>query len=137
MLINALGESFEDSLSSCKWNLWHGNVEESLTKLEMLLLNISDKEKRSQLKGLYNYLKQNQEYVVNYESQKEMGKTFTSQVAESHIESIINARHKKSGKMQWSREGAHNVLQIRSEIISKTWTKQWQQAVLSALGAAV
>jgi len=134
---NALGESFEDSLESCKWNLWHGNVEESLTKLEILILNISDQEKRSKLKGLYNYLKQNQEYIVNYESRKEMGKTFTSQVAESHIESIINARHKKSGKMQWSRKGAHNVLQIRSEIISKTWTKQWQQAVLSALGAAV
>jgi len=28
---------------------------------------------------------------------------------------------------------AHNVLQIRSEIISKTWIGQWQQAVLSAL----
>jgi len=133
---NALGESFEDSLGSCKWNLWHGNVEESLTKLEILSLNISDKEKRSKLKGLSNYLKQNQNYIVNYESRKEMGKTFTTQVAESHIELMINARHKKSGKMQWSREGAHNVLQIRSEIISKTWTKQWQQAVLSALGVA-
>lgn len=117
---NALGDSFEDSLESCKWNLWHGNVEESLTKLEMLLLNISDSEKRSKLKGLYNYLKQNQDYIVNYEERKEMGKTFTSQVAESHIESIINAWHKKSGKMQWSRKGAHNVLQIRLEIISKT-----------------
>ena len=134
---NALGDSFEDSLSSCKWNLWHGNVEESLTKLEMLLLNISDSEKCSKLKGLYNYLKQNQDYIVNYNERKEMGKTFTSQVAESHIESIINARHKKSGKMQWSREGAHNLLQIRSEIISKTWVGQWQQAVISALGAVV
>lgn len=134
---NALGDSFQESLESCKWNLWHGNVEESLSKLEMLMLNISDDEKCSKLKGLDNYLKQNQDYIVNYEERKQLGKTFTSQVAESHIEAIINARHKKSGKMQWSREGAHNVLQIRSEIISKTWIGQWQQAVLSALGAAV
>ena len=134
---HALGDSFDDSLANCKWNVWHGNVEESLIKLEMLMLNISDSEKCSKLKGLYNYLKQNQDYIVNYDERKRLGKTFTSQVAESHIESIINARHKKSGKMQWSREGAHNVLQIRSEIISKTWTQQWQQAVLSALGAAV
>ncbi|MGA7953221.1 MAG: hypothetical protein WCA07_06830 [Gloeobacterales cyanobacterium] len=56
-------------------------------------------------------------------------------MAESHIESFINARHKKSGKMRWSREGAHNVLPIRSEIISKDWPEQWQGAVLSALGA--
>lgn len=27
--------------------------------------------------------------------------------AESHVESIINTRHKKSGEMQWTREGAH------------------------------
>ena len=87
-------------LESFLWNLWHGNVKESLIKLEILLLNISDQEKRSKLKGLYNYLLQNQEYIVNYESRKEMGKTFTTQVAESHIKSIINARHKKSGKMQ-------------------------------------
>ena len=134
---NALGNSFEESLESCKGNLWHGNVEESLTKLEMLMLNISDDEKCSKLKGLYNYLKQNQDYIVNYEERRQLGNTFTTQVAESHIEAIINARHKKSGKMQWSREGAHNVLQIRSEIISKTWIGQWQWAVLSALGAAV
>jgi len=57
------------------------------------------------------------------------------QVAESHIDSVLNARHKKTGKMQWSREGAHNVLQIRAEIISKGWPEQWQGAVLSALGA--
>jgi len=37
-----------------------------LTKLEMLMLNILD-EKFSKLKGLYNYLKQNQNYIVNYE----------------------------------------------------------------------
>lgn len=133
----ALCDSFEDPLESCKWNMWHGNVKESLIKLEMLMLNISDSQKCSKLRGLYNYLKQNQDYIVNYDERKRLGKTFTSQVAESHLESIINARHKKSGKMQWSREGAHNVLQIRSEIISKTWTEQWQQAVLSALGAAV
>ncbi|WP_250126322.1 hypothetical protein [Chroococcidiopsis sp. CCMEE 29] len=101
------------------------------------MLNISDAGKRSRLKGLYEYLKQNQDHIVNYEERKGLGKTFTTQVAQSDIESIINARHKKSGKMQWSREGAHNVLQIRSEIISKTWIGQWQQAVLSALGAAV
>ena len=133
---NALDGSFEESLENCKWNLWHGNVEDSLAKLEMLMLNISDDQKCSQLKGLYNYLLQNKDYIVNYQERKQLGKTFTSQVAESHIESIINARHKKSGKMQWSREGAHNVLQIRSEIISKTWIGQWQQVVLSALGAA-
>lgn len=131
----ALGESFAESLESSKWNVWHGNVEEALTRLEMLSVNISDSQKRSKLQGLYDYLKRNREYIVNYDERQVLFKTFTSQVAESHIASVINARHKKTGKMQWSREGAHNVLQIRAEIISKGWPEQWQGAVLSALGA--
>jgi hypothetical protein len=79
------------------------------------------------------YLKRNQSYLVNYEERDKENKTYTSQVAESHIESIINARHKKSGKMQWTREGAHKVLQIRGMIASNEWGNRWQSAVLSAL----
>jgi len=73
--------------------------------------------------GLYDYLLRNREYIVYHERQ-DLNKTKT-QVAESHIDSVLNARHKKTGKMQWSR-GAHNVLQIRAEIISKGWPEQWQ-----------
>ncbi len=38
--------------------------------------------------------------------------------------------------MQWTREGAHNVLQIRAKMASNEWNKQWQGTVLSALGVA-
>jgi hypothetical protein len=59
----------------------------------------------------------------------------TSQVAESHVEALINARHKRTKKMQWTREGAHHVLQIRAMMASKEWESKCQGAVLSALGA--
>jgi hypothetical protein len=39
--------------------------------------------------------------------------------------------------MQWSREGADNVLQIRATMASDEWASQWQSAVLLALGATV
>ena len=70
---------------------------------------------------------------MHYEERAKEQKTYTSQVAESHIESIINARHNKSGKMQWTRAGAHKVLQIRGVITSNEWEDRWQGAVLSAL----
>ena len=73
---------------------------------------------------------------VNYEAREQANQTYTSQVAESHIESIINAWHKKSGKMQWTREVAHNVLQIRGLIASNEWGDSWLSPVLSALGVA-
>ena len=42
------------------------------------------------------------------------------------LNSLINARQKNNKKMQWTREGAHNVLQIRTSIFSKTWEKAWE-----------
>lgn len=36
--------------------------------------------------------------------------------------------------MQWTREGAHSVLQIRGQLISNEWNGQWQKPVLAALG---
>ena len=133
---SAVADDFKESLERVKWKLWHGKSDEALTKLELLMKNVTAPKKRSKLKGLYDYLKNNQAYLVNYEERDRKSQTYTSQVAESHIESIINARHKQSGKMQWTREGAHNVLQIRGTIASHEWDNRWQGAVLSALNVA-
>ena len=133
---NALGEAFEASLDSAKWKLWHGKAEEALAKLALLRDNITDEAQKSKMTGLYTYIARNQAYIINYDARATAHKTYTSQVAESHIDSLINARHKKTGKMQWSREGADNVLQIRATMASNEWASKWQSTVLSALGVA-
>ncbi|MBV8887533.1 MAG: ISKra4 family transposase [Chroococcidiopsidaceae cyanobacterium CP_BM_RX_35] len=131
----ALGGDFEKSLESAKWELWHGKAEVALAKLALMRKNVKDSEKKAQLKGLSAYLKNNQDYLVNYEQRQQAGQTFTSQVAESYIESLINARHKRTGKMQWTREGAHQVLQIRAMMASNQWSEVGTRTVLSALVA--
>lgn len=131
----ALGSAFENSLESAKWELWHGKAEQSLAKLLLLRKNVDDQDKKARIKELYDYLKQNQSYLVNYHQRERNNQTYTSQVAESHIDSLINARHKRTGKMQWTRSGAHNVLQIRATMACNHWEHQWQNTVLSALGA--
>ena len=133
---NALGAAFEESLDSVKWTLWHGEADEALTKLEIMKSTLTDENKQSKVNGLYDYLNRNREYLVNYEDRKNANQSYTSQVAESHIESIINTRHKKKGKMQWTREGAHHVLQIRAAMISDEWTSRWQGTVLDRLTGA-
>lgn len=135
-VINALDSRFEEPLTRAKWSLWHGKQAEAFTKLEVLMSEVTDDLAQAKLKKLAKFLKNNQAYLVNYSQRKQAGQTFTSQVAESHIESVINARHKSSGKMQWSREGAHNVLQIRGAILTNEWDNRWQPAVLAALGVA-
>jgi hypothetical protein len=134
---SAVDEAYTDTLERVKWTLWHGKAKEALDKLELLITNVTETKKRSKLQKLYDYLKNNEAYLVNYEKREQQNKTYTSQVAETHIDSIINERYKNSKKMQWTREGAHNVLQIRGKITSKEWDKNWQSPVLSALvGAA-
>jgi len=132
---NALGGALEASLERAKWKLWHGKAEEALAKLALLRNNITDEAQKSKMTGLYNYIDRNQAYIINYDERATTHQTYTSQVAESHIDTLINARHKRTGKMQWSREGADNVLQIRATMASKEWVSKWQSTVLSALGA--
>ena len=133
---NALGEEFEEELESSKWSLWHGKYKECLSKLVEIEPLVKDKEQRSKLNSIYNFLNRNQAYVINYHQRKESKQIFTSQTAESHVESLINDRHKRSGKMQWNRESAHSVLQIRSKMASNEWDNQWQGTVLTALEIA-
>lgn len=132
---NALGEAYTTSLESAKWKLWHGHPQDALTKLAVLRDNLTDEGPRSKLTGLYEYLHRNQAYLVTYDARDQANKTYTSQVAESHIDTLINARHKRTKKMPWTREGAHHVLQIRALMASDEWESKGQDAVLLALGA--
>lgn len=133
---NTVEGEFKETLERVKWTLWHGQSDEALTKLKRLMTTVADPKKHKKLGSLHDYLKNNQAYLVNYEKRKQANQTYTSQVAESHIESIINARYKRSGKMRWTREGAHKVLQIRGLIASNEWGNRWQGAVLAALAVA-
>jgi hypothetical protein len=84
-----------------------------------------------------HYIRRNQAYIVNYNERANTKKPYASQVAESHVDTIVTARHKKTRKMQWTRAGAHHVLQIRAMIASDEWESKWQNAILSALTAVV
>jgi hypothetical protein len=118
-----------------KWKLWHGNADDALTKLALLRDKVSEEAQRAKLTRLYEYIHRNHTYIVDYDAREQANKTYTGQVAESHIDTLINARHKRTKKMQWTREGAHHVLQIRAMMASDEWESKCQGAVLSALGA--
>ena len=62
--------------------------------------------------------------IINYQERQDSKLPFTSQLAESSINSIINERQKNK-KMQWTRVGAHNILQIRTSMFSKGFDADW------------
>ena len=52
------------------------------------------------------------------------------------LKHLISDCHKKNQKLQWTREGAHNILQLRAAMASNEWVYIWQETILSALGIA-
>jgi len=89
---------------------------------------INNEKLTSELQDLYEYLDRNQTYMVNYRKRETNHLPYTSTYAESSVNKLINERQKNNKKMQWSREGAHNVLQIRTSKFSNTWEQDWEKA---------
>ena len=128
IIYNHLDDTFKDKLEKVKWFIWHGKAKEGLERLLGLQCIIEDPKLSSNLKDLYQYLERNKEYMVNYQERQEKNLPFTSTYAESSVNALINARQKDNRKMQWTREGAHNILQIRTSRFSKTWDQDWKKA---------
>lgn len=119
-------------LDKAKWHLWHGNVDGFYKKIEKINLKINDAEVRKKLKNLRGYIENNEDKIGEYSFRKKYGLVFSSNIAESNVESLINQRCKGKQHMQWSREGAHPILQIRAASNSKDWEENWEQYVLGA-----
>ena len=110
-----------------KWCLWHGDTVKALDKLGDLQKLLSDNKTLLKLGKLGTYIRNNLEGIVNYGERKRQGLTYTSNIAEMTVNTLINDRQKGKQKMLWSRDGAHNVLQIRSSLFSNTWASDWKK----------
>ncbi len=95
-----------------------------------------DESVKMRLKKIFKYLTQNVKYLVNYAKRKEKFLAFTSHIAESTVEHLINERYKRKQKMQWTRESAHNILQIRTSIASKEWNNIREIAIEKCIAKA-
>ena len=90
---------------------------------------------RSTLTGLYAYLHRNQAYLVNYDAREQANKTYTSRVAESPVDTLINARH--TARKKCNGPGKARIMFYKSErmMAGDEWESQVQGAVLLALKA--
>ena len=126
-LYNKMDDPESQELESIKWKIWHGYSSEAIQRLSALYINSLETEYTDKLHDLLKYLTLNKKYLVGYEDRKQAKVPFTSSIIESAVETIINDRHKKKHKAEWSRKGAHNVLQIRTSRASDQWNKEWMQ----------
>ena len=62
---------------------------------------------------LKTYIENNASKIINYRERQKQGLPFTSNLAESTVESLINQRCKGQQHMRWSREGLDPILQLQ------------------------
>ena len=112
--------------NKAKWHCWHGHPETSIVRLNQVRKELNNKLAIEKLDELIRYINNNHAYIINYHSRRLKKLPFTSQLAEDSVNSVINERQKNK-KMQWTRKGAHNILQIRTSLYSKQWDSDWEK----------
>jgi hypothetical protein len=137
MMSSALPSDQQEVLKKAKWKLWHGLKEDCFDKLEDLIPQITNEKLKTRAEQLLQYLQNNADILVNYDTLKNTKQPCTSNVAESTVENLVNSRYRQTGKMKWTREGAHTLLQIKAASYSNTLSKIWGYVFSNILKVAV
>jgi hypothetical protein len=103
-------KSIEKELQSLKWNLWHGNVERALERIEGLQLNLEltagGSENRDkllkQLREFDGYIQNNREFIPNYGERYRNGERISTGFVESTVNQVVSKRMVKKQQMAWT-----------------------------------
>ena len=114
-----------------KWHLWRGRVDNALIRLTSLITEVPEN-LCERLVNLETYVKNNTDKIVNYREHQKQGLAFTSNLAESTVESLINQRCEPQ-HMRWSREGIEPLLQLLAAIASNDCKDIWKIAILNSV----
>ncbi len=64
------------------------------------------------------YITANEDYVVNYGDRYRNGETISTAFVESTVNEVISKRFVKKQQMRWTKKGAHNLLQVRIQVLN-------------------
>ncbi len=119
-------EQLENQLERIKWHLWHGNsfralqigedLEEDLEVLEDK--NTSIQKLLQAMREFNGYITANESYIVNYGDRYRNGETISTAFVESTVNEVISKRFVKKQQMRWTKKGAHNLLQVRTQVLN-------------------
>src|SRR5215471_9275251 len=116
-----LGEAIRNQIERLKWSLWHGQVDKALSKIDDLETSIepfSGTYARfprlvKALSELRTYIVNNRDLIPNYSERYHNGEAIATGFVESTVNEVVSRRFCKKQQMQWSKEGAHLLLQTR------------------------
>src|SRR5499433_2679994 len=117
----ALGEEIREQIARLKWSLWHGQVDKSLGKIDDLASAIAPfngtyarfNHLVKALSALRTYIGNNRHLIPNYGQRFHDGEAIATGFVESTVNEVVSKRFCKKQQMQWSKSGAHLLLQTR------------------------
>jgi hypothetical protein len=113
-------------LERVKWFLWHGNVVRALDTIEDIEGELDflpqDGESRKKLlkavREFRGYIEANQNFIPNYGDRYRHGEKISTAFAESAVNQVVSKRMVKKQQMRWTESGAHNLLQVRTNVLN-------------------
>jgi hypothetical protein len=112
---------------SLKWKLWHGQTDRAIDQLETMTSDFAKLRERGNLSAtrllhlvypLLSYVRSNKSAIINYGARHRSGRRIATVLAESAVNSLVARRMVKNQQMQWSKRGAHLLLQVRAAVLN-------------------
>jgi len=121
-----LGEQIRDKIERLKWSLWHGNLYKALYKiadLESLIYNFEEtypkfKQLLKAVEEFRTYITNNRHLIPNYGERYRNGEAIATGFVESTVNQVVSKRFCKKQQMQWTKRGAHLLLQTRVKTLN-------------------
>jgi len=116
-----LGEAIRDQIERLTWSLWHGQVDKALSKIDDLETSIEPFSATyarftplvKALAALRTYVVNNRHAIPNDGERYHNSEAIATGFVESTVNEVVSKRFCKKQQMQWSKEGAHLLLQTR------------------------
>lgn len=127
-------KQYQEYLEKIKWYLWHGNVPKALFYLDYLADAYSLENNYQHLDGFkkhaaefVTYIRNNQGYITNYGERFRNGEIYTTSFTEATINEVVSRRFCKKQQRQWTKKGAHAMLQTRAKVLNEELEECFRQ----------
>ncbi|MBV9323041.1 MAG: hypothetical protein JO352_04540 [Chloroflexi bacterium] len=125
-LDTAVGTQMQTALERTKWSLWHGKPKQAYDRFREVEWRIwqvgSRYPKFSALARAVNefqrYIDQNAHIIPDYGARWRAGQVISTAFIESLVNSLVAKRFAKKQSMQWTPQGAHLLLQVRTRTLN-------------------
>jgi hypothetical protein len=119
------GTAALDELRRIKWFLWHGNSYRAREAIDGLLLDLEALDSRypnlrkfrTAMREFQVYITSNEASLINYGERYRCSERISSAFVEATVNAVVSKRFAKKQQMQWSRRGAHLLLQTRTRTL--------------------